>query len=631
MEKLNGLQEQLARCEEENKELKTRLEEFSDFLENAAVPLHWVDSNGIIIWANQAELDTLGFAREEYIGLPVSTFHVDQEVIKDILERLTGNETLHNYPAKLRCKDGSIRHVLISSNVLRKDGKFVHSRCFTRDITSIIQEEERKSELLYNLEESQARLKMAIRATGLGTWEWKPVSGELYWSDECKLIYGLPLDRPVNFEAFADHIHPEDRERVQQAIQKSIGSGSNGSYDIVYRILRFDDQSTRWIRVQGKVNFNNNGQAQRFIGTVVDITDLKEGEEKSAKLAAIIDSTDDAIVSKTLEGIITSWNNSAERTFGYTAEEMIGQSVLKLIPADRQEEEPRILSRLRKGERVEHFETKRVRKDGSSLDVSLTISPVKDELGNIIGLSKIARDITEKKQEEQRKNDFVAMVSHELKTPLTSIISYLQVLMTKSKKEGNEFVVNALARAETQAKKMRTMIQDFLNLARLEEGKITINKERFELHPLLEEISGDAQFLTSKHTISMQDCDQIFVSADRDKIGHVLMNLLSNAIKYSPAGGKVTLGCLAGKEKVKIYVRDEGVGISQADQQRLFERFYRVNNDKLKSISGFGIGLFLASEILRDHNSKIEVESTEGLGSTFYFSLDLQNQVSTPG
>jgi PAS domain S-box-containing protein len=623
MEKLNDLLNRLARYEKETKELKSRVEELSDFLENAAVPLHWVDDNGIIIWANQAELDTLGFAMEEYIGSHISAFHADQETIGEILSRLNNNETLHNYPAKLRRKDGSIRHVLISSNVLRKDGKFIHTRCFTRDVTPMIEEEEQRSELLNELKESEARLKMAIRSTNMGTWDWNPITGELYWSDECKHIYGLPPDALVTFEMFSDRIHPEDRERVQQAIQKSIARDSDGSYDITYRILRFNDNQARWIRVQGLVNFNNESEARRFIGTVVDITDLKEAEEKSARLAAIIDSTDDAIVSKTLEGIITSWNDSAERTFGYSAEEMIGQSILKLIPADRQDEEPRILSRLRKGERVEHFETKRVKKDGTLLDVSLTISPVKDELGNIIGLSKIARDITEKKQEEQRKHDFVAMVSHELKTPLTSIISYLQVLIARSIKEGNDFTASALARTETQAKKMKTMIQDFLNLARLEEGKILIVKETFELLPLIKEISDDAQFLTTQHKIMLQNCDEIVVKADRDKIGHVLMNLLSNAIKYSPGGGTITLGCMTEHGKVKIYVTDDGVGISQADQQRLFERFYRVNNDKLKTISGFGIGLFLVSEILRYHNSKIEVESKEGAGSTFYFYLDL--------
>jgi two-component system sensor histidine kinase VicK len=355
-----------------------------------------------------------------------------------------------------------------------------------------------------------------------------------------------------------------------------------------------------------------------------DITDLKQAEEKSAKLAAIIDSSDDAIISKTLESIVTSWNDSAMRTFGYTADEMIGESILKLIPPDRQEEEPQILSRLRNGERVEHFETKRLTKDNRLLDVSLTISPVKDKQGNIIGLSKIARDITDKKQEELRKNDFIAMVSHELKTPLTSMRSYVQVLLAKAKKDGDSFTINALTRADVQTKKMTAMIQDFLSLARLEEGKISLSKTPFELYPLITEIASDAQYLTSTHTVQVKDCEHITVTADKDKIGQVLINLLSNAIKYSPKGGPIIIGCEKQDGKVKIYVRDEGVGINPADQKRLFERFYRVRNEKIKTVSGFGIGLYLVSEILRYHNSKIEVESKEGVGSTFYFTLDAQ-------
>lgn len=369
---------------------------------------------------------------------------------------------------------------------------------------------------------------------------------------------------------------------------------------------------------------NSTGEVEAGLIIALDITDIKHAEEKSAKLASIVESSDDAIVSKTLESVITSWNDSAARMFGYTAEEIIGQTIYKLIPADRQDEEPQILSRLKNGERVQHFETKRLTKDGRLLDVSLSISPVKDKEGNIIGLSKIARDITERKLEEQRKNDFVAIVSHELKTPLTTINSYVQILLAQAKKEGADFRVNALTRTEVQAKKMTAMIHDFLSLARLEEGKIPINKALFEFYPLAEEIAGDVQFLSSQHQINLVDCEGIIINADRDKIGQVLTNLISNAIKYSPDGGTITMGCKKQNGKVKIYVTDEGVGISPEDQERLFERFYRVNNDKLKTISGFGIGLYLVSEVLRFHNSKIEVESKPGTGSTFHFTLDIE-------
>jgi two-component system sensor histidine kinase VicK len=484
-------------------------------------------------------------------------------------------------------------------------------------LEKLAQYEKREKEL----ELSEVRLKMAIEATGLGTWDYNPITGDLYWSDECKKIFGFPLDKSITFQQFVNHIHPDDKDKVQKDTEDIMDPAWDGKYDLKYRILRFDDNALRWVRGQGKVYFNTGQKADQFIGTIVDITDIKQAEEKGAKLAAIIESSDDAIVSKTLDSIITSWNDSAERMFGYKADEMIGQSILKIIPPDRQEEEPEILSRLRKGERVQHFETKRITKDHTLLDVSLTISPVKDSQGNIIGLSKIARDITEKKQEEQRKNDFIAMVSHELKTPLTSVKSYVQVLLERAKKDNDRFMITALSRADIQTRKMATMIHDFLSLARLQDGKISLRKEPFDLKELIEEVAGDSQFLTSNHSVELKDCRQVMVNADRDKITQVIMNLLSNAIKYSPNGGTITMGCEKKDEKVKIYVKDEGIGISLIDQKRLFERFYRVQNEKIKTVSGFGIGLYLVSEILRYHHSNIEVESKEGVGSTFYFLL----------
>jgi PAS domain S-box-containing protein len=311
-------------------------------------------------------------------------------------------------------------------------------------------------------------------------------------------------------------------------------------------------------------------------------------EEASSKLAAIIESSSDAIISKTPGGIITSWNKSAERMLGYSAEEMIGQSILKIIPPDRQDEEPQIIKRLISGERVENFDTLRLKKDGTLINISLSISPIKDTKGNIIGFSKIARDITEKKQEEMRKNDFIAIVSHELKTPLTSVKSYIQVLLAIAKKDDAEFRINALTRADIQIKKMTTLIQDFLNLARLEDGKMHLHKENFELHRFIEEIVNEAQFLATNHTIRFTDCMGIIINADKEKIGQVLNNLLSNAIKYSPKGGNITISCKPIDGKVRIAVTDEGVGINKGDQKKLFDRFYRVKNEKVKQFQGLG-------------------------------------------
>jgi len=353
---------------------------------------------------------------------------------------------------------------------------------------------------------------------------------------------------------------------------------------------------------------------------------INETVAETAKLAAIVEFSNDAIISMAPGGIITSWNQSAERTFGYTAEELIGKSILTIVPPERLDEEAEILARLERGEQIDQLETQRVTKANKLLDVSLTISPVKDAAGRITGSSKIARDITDKKQAERRKNDFIGMVSHELKTPLTSTRSYIQVLLMEARKRNSDaFIVNALTRADVQTKKMSHMIQDFLNLARLEEGKVQLVQQVFELRPLIEEIAGDAQFLTTLHRIELTDCQDIAVKADREKIGQVLMNLLTNAIKYSPRGGTIRITCTPELDKVRVGVSDEGIGISAIDQKKLFERFYRVENEQQQTISGFGIGLYLVSEMLRYHNSRIAVESEEGVGSTFYFSLNTVN------
>jgi PAS domain S-box-containing protein len=337
--------------------------------------------------------------------------------------------------------------------------------------------------------------------------------------------------------------------------------------------------------------------------------EISNAAAENAKLAAIVESSNDAIIGMSLDGVINSWNDAAERVFKYKADEIIGQSIMTLVPTELQDEERTILAGLKKGQPISQFETRRLRKDQKLLDVSLTISPVKNSQGIIIGSSKIARDISEKKREEQRKNDFIAMVSHELKTPLTSIRSYIQVLLAKAKTEEDGFKLSALTRADAQSKKMTIMINDFLNLTRLEEGKIQVNKEEFDLHPLLTEVSSDAQFLNTSHEIIYTGCSDVKVYGDKDKIGQVLINLISNAVKYSPNHSVVTIDCTVSDGRIRICIIDQGIGISVEDQKKLFDRFYRVQNEKVKTVSGFGIGLYLVAEILRYHDTTIEVES----------------------
>lgn len=359
---------------------------------------------------------------------------------------------------------------------------------------------------------------------------------------------------------------------------------------------------------------------QRLLAT---LDEVRAGEERSAKLAAIVASSDDAIISKDLDGIITSWNRGAEQIFGFTEAEIVGQPVLKLISEDRHYEEPIILGRLRNGEKIDHYETIRRKKDGTLIDVSLTISPIHDREGKVIGVSKIARDITEQKRDDQRKNDFIGMASHELKTPLTSLIALIQVLQIKLKGGPDDFITNALAKAAQQGRKMTGLINGFLNVSRLESGKIVIEKQHFDLTDLVREMIGDISMTVSSHSFDFDPLSEVKVVADHDKIGAVISNLLSNAVKYSPKGKVVNVACERHEKEVIVSVKDAGIGIKPQDQDKLFDRYYRVTSEHTRHISGFGVGLYLSAEIIERHDGRIWVESEKGIGSTFYFALPL--------
>jgi signal transduction histidine kinase len=270
---------------------------------------------------------------------------------------------------------------------------------------------------------------------------------------------------------------------------------------------------------------------------------------------------------------------------------------------------------------VEHFETQRKRKDGSLIDVSLSISPVTDPDGNIVGVSKIARDISEKKLEENRKNDFIGMVSHELKTPLTSLTALIQVLSLKLKTTNDSFLTGATEKAAIQAKKMATMINGFLNVSRLESGKLLIEKRQFEIRGLINEVIAEAQLVSTGSNMEFISGKELNVFADADKIGSVISNLIGNAVKYSERGSAITIECIQTEAGCQVSVRDEGIGINEQDIDRLFERYYRVETSDTRHISGFGIGLYLSSEIVKRHGGSIWAESEPGKGSTFYFSI----------
>lgn len=356
-------------------------------------------------------------------------------------------------------------------------------------------------------------------------------------------------------------------------------------------------------------------------------------KEKQAFLSAIIESSFDAIISKDLNGLITSWNRGAERIFGYRQAEVIGQHVTILIPLERRDEENYIISQIRNGKRIDPFNTIRLSKKGAQIPVSLTVSPIKDTSGHIIGASKIARDISadinirqemdallEKlKVANERKNEFIALVSHELKTPLTSISGFLQVIGRKTKETITQKFVN---KSLEQVRKLNKLINELLDISRIEAGKLLFSKEQFDFCELVADAVESVRYTFPSHTFHFDGTTvPVPVMADRQRLEQVLFNLFSNAVKYSPLSSTVHVRLQKESAWVRLAVKDEGRGLTEAQQQKLFTRFYRAEG--VERIQGLGLGLFLCKEIVERHGGQIGVKSDVGKGSEFYVTIPI--------
>lgn len=261
--------------------------------------------------------------------------------------------------------------------------------------------------------------------------------------------------------------------------------------------------------------------------------------------------------------------------------------------------------------------------DGSSRVVRAKGKALFNEQKEPVRLSGTVQDITEQKKNEQRKNDFIGMVSHELKTPLTSLNAYIQLLEAKLK--GHEsFTSGALSQCRKQVSKMTTMINGFLNVSRLESSQIQIDKKPFDMADVMKEVAEEALTTITSHEIIFAPVEPTPVFADWDKIGQVVNNFISNAVKYSPNGSIINVACITTGQTVQVSVKDHGMGIKPGELDKLFDRYYRVENPNTKHISGFGIGLYLCKEIILRHDGKIFAESELGKGSVFYFTLPLR-------
>ena len=652
------------------------------------------------------------------------------------------------------------------------------------------------------VEDAYGRLNLVVEAANLGMFDLDVKTGKLVWDERCKHFFGLGANSEVDYqEHFVGGLHPEDLVGTLNAIDRAMDPASGGAFNHEYRTVAPLDGEIRWIRAVGQVYFDGGNAAERFIGAVSDMTQTRlaelaerEAAERKSRLAAIVDSSDDVIISKDLNGIVASWNPAAERMFGFTAAEAIGKHISLVIPKERLNEEDLIISNIRQGRKVEHFDTVRKARDGSDRQLSITVSPIVDAEGRVIGASKIARDISaqlaakqataryterveainlvinaisremdtndiikrvaqltihllesevgifvaEKKvngslehyvaplgaleakqlghvsaefkklvsiqgqsitgradiqgykrsyniderersmadllfarigtsegdpigemyflhhrpghftQEHEellssivghlsigidkallyekvlelnmKKDEFISLASHELKTPLSGINGYIQILLRMVK---DDLHAKYLSKASQQVKKLTALVNDLLDVSKIEAGKLKFSFVKADLVSILIGTVEMATEISEGYVIDFEHAGLTCpVEVDIQRIEQVLTNLLSNAIKYSPGTDRIEVSLQVREHTAVVGVRDFGIGIPQEKISSLFSRFYRVN-EETQNISGLGIGLYLSKEIMDRHHGQIWVESELGEGSTFWFSLPL--------
>lgn len=388
------------------------------------------------------------------------------------------------------------------------------------------------------------------------------------------------------------------------------------------------------------------------------LTDLTSPELAPYWLSALIESAEDAIISKTLQGIITSWNKGAERVFGYTADEVIGKPITILIPPDHLDEEPAILARLRAGERMDHYETVRLTKDGRQIDVSLTVSPIKGPNGQIIGASKIARDITGQRQarnaldeaykaaerargeaeqaaaEKERlyqqaeessrlKEEFLATISHELRTPLSAVLGWTRMLRLGQLSEEDE--AKALDTIERNARAQAQLIDDLLDVSRIVTGKLRMDVRPSDPNGFIDAAVEAVRPAAEAKGVRMQkviDTGALSIPGDPVRLQQVVWNLLSNAIKFTPRGGRVQIRSERVNSHLEIVVSDTGQGISSDFLPHVFDRFRQADQKTSRQHGGMGLGLAIVRHLVELHGGTVRATS-EGVGEGATFTVML--------
>jgi PAS domain S-box-containing protein len=479
-----------------------------------------------------------------------------------------------------------------------------------------------KVEARQQIKDAADRLLLATEGTQLATWDLNLQTRDIIHSPRLAEIFGHERSVNLTHQQMREIIHPADvHEIVEKAFDEAL---QTGIYNYEARVVH-PDNSIHWIRTQGKVVFDEQNTPQRMLGTIIDITERKRSlqiiEESEKKFRTLADSMPQFIWTGDKEGHLNYFNQAVYNYSGLTPEQINKEGWIQIVhPDDREENIKQWLHSVATGEAF-LFEHRFKRYDGEYRWQLSRAIPQKDANGNLQMWVGTSTDIDEIKKHDQQKDDFIKMASHELKTPVTTIKGYVQLLLKTHTDSNDNFLSGSLITIDKQVSKLTKLITDLLDVTKIETGSLQLTKEAINIGEKVKEIIKDINATTQTHTIILHQHAEPVIYADKNRIEQVVINLLTNAIKYSPKAKEVIVEIKSSEKMVTVSVKDFGIGISSGDHKKIFERFYRVSGKDEKTFPGFGIGLFIVHEIIQLHQGKIWVESEKNKGAVFYFSL----------
>jgi PAS domain S-box-containing protein len=583
------------------------------------------DLTGTITSWNAAAERTFGYTEAEAVGQSIRLIippelHQEEE---DVLRRVRDGGVIDHYDTVRVTKDGRRAELSVrASPIAGPDGRIIGVSKIARDIT------ERKRL------ERDARQCAAIVNSSDDAIVSKSLDGTIVsWNPGAERLFGYTAAEVVGRSIRL--IIPADRQSEEDYVLDRVRKGEMLEHFETVRVRK--DGTMVPISLTVSPIRSGSGEIVGASKIARDLSRSQQLQRDASRLVAIVDSSDDAIVGKDLDGIVTSWNPAAEEMFGFSAAEMVGRSIRRLVPDDRQQEEDEVLARIRRGERVEHYETIRRRKDGSLIPVSLTVSPIRSLDGTVVGASKIARDITDRKRaedERQRllklardasslKDEFLATLSHELRTPLNAIVGYVR--MMQSGLVTGEKQTRALEIVGRNVTSLVQIVEDVLDVSRIVSGKLRLEMQAVELPAVVQAAVATVRPAADAKGVEFETIIDPFVetvSGDPERLQQIFWNLFSNAVKFTDRGGRVEVRIDRGNAQVVVTVRDTGVGIPSEFLPYVFDRFRQADAGITRSHGGLGLGLAITRHLVELQGGRIFAAS-EGLGKGATFRIEL--------